>query len=383
MKKLVLFTLTGLFLSALLTGCGGAGGEGGEKEPNNSIGEASAVSLEKTFPITINPEGDVDWFKVELPEQGYLKVQAGEVPEDLGLKVSFAVYEEWEGEKEKKLRGWNDLPDAVSIPEEGTYYFAIKDHHDDAFSKKPVNIKAAFVKEFDSWEPNDSPEEAAEVKVGSIIRPAIFPAGDQDWFKVSVKEQGYLRIQSKDIPEGITPQVLYATYDEWADPKVEKIRSWSRLPDACFVPDSGDYLIRLHDDHDNEGSESTFDLKIDFLEEMDEAEPNDEFENAKSVSRGDTLTVAIFPKGDKDYFKIKNDKGEMLKLKAEGFSEEIVPEAKLFIRDEENPDKLKEVSDWKKLPGKYEVKKSEEYFILLHDDYDNKGSSKTFKLLVE
>src|SRR6056297_3017259 len=292
MKKVALFTLIGLLASVILTGCGGGKSGGGDKEPNNSIGEANSVSFGETFPITINPKGDVDWFKVELPEQGYLKIQAGEVPEDLGLEVAFSRYEEWEGEKEKRLRGWNRLPDAVSIQKKGTYYFAIKDDYDDAFSKEAVDIKATFLKEFDSNEPNDSPDKAAEIKIGSVVKPAIFPVGDQDWFKVSASEQGYLRIQTKNVPEGIAPEVFYATYDEWADSKVKKIRNWSHLPDACFVPDSGDYLIRLHDDYDDGSAETTFGFKVDFLEEMDKGEPNDEFKNAKPVSRGDTLTVA-------------------------------------------------------------------------------------------
>lgn len=378
MKKLALFALVGLVLSAGLTGCGGGGGE----EPNNSIGEANAVSLGKTFPITINPEGDVDWFKVELSGQGYLKVQAREIPEDLGIEIAFSRYEEWEGEKEKRLRGWNNLPDAISILEEGTYYFAIKDDYDDASSTEAINIKATFIKEFDDYEPNDSPEEAAAVEIASVIKPAIFPAGDQDWFKVSVGEQGYLRVQSKNVPEGITPEVIYATYDEWSDPKVKEIRGWNRLPDACFVADSGDYLIRLHDDYDDDCAESVFDFKVDFLKEMDEGEPNDEFKNAKTISRGDTLIVAIFPKGDRDYYKIKNDKAEKLKIKAKGFSE-VTPEVILRVPDKDDPNKLTDASDWEKLPTEFEVQENKEYYLLLRDEYDDKGSPETFKLLVK
>lgn len=383
MKKIVLIGLLSILLASFVAGCGGGGAAAsGEKEPNNTISKANPITLDESTAITINPEGDVDWFKTELPEQGYLKVQAGEVPEELGLEIAFSLYKEWEDEKEERFRGWNKLPDAVFIPEQGTYYFAIQDDYNDDFSKNPVNIKASFKKEFDTFEPNNSAEESKMVEIGSVVEPAIFPEDDEDWFKVNVKEQGYLMLMAKEIPEDITPEIIIATYDEWAEPKVEEIRGWKKLPDACFISDSGEYLIRLHDDYDDDYSESNFKLKIDFLKEMDEGEPNDDFREAKYVERGDTLNVAIFPEDDRDYYRIKIHEGKNLKLMAKGFSD-IVPEAMLLISDKDDSDELKEVSDWQKLPAEFKVEENKEYFILLHDDYDDEGSSKPFKLLIE
>ncbi len=376
----VLFSIAFIF-SLFLTDCKN-GKTGGEKEPNNTIGEANKAVPQESFPISINPKADVDWFKMELPGQGYLKVQAGETPGNLELEVSFARYQEWEGEKEKRIRGWNRLPDAVFIPEKGTWYFAVKDNYDDAYSKETVDIRASFLKEFDNHEPNDTPEDAAVVEPGEIINPAVYPKKDQDWFQVHVKEQGYLSVQSNHVPEGIKPEVLFAVYDPWAEPKKQEIRSWHGLPDACFVPDSGNYLIKLHDDYDDGCAESTFDLKVNFIKEMDQGEPNDHFEDAKMVSRGDTLDVAIFPQEDMDYFKLENTRAGELKIAAKGFSG-VVPEARLFIMDENNPEELEEVSNWKGLPATFETKVDETYFLLVHDDYDDQGSSTPFQLLIE
>lgn len=381
MKKFCCMLILTAVVFLMIDGCGGAGG-GSDKEPNNSIEEAVEINLDETFPITINPKGDVDWFKVELPEQGYFKVQVGECPEELELEVSFALYKEWEGEKEDRIRGWNRLPDAVPVTEAGTYYFAIKDNYDDASSKKAAQIKTTFLKEFDPYEPNNTPEEAKSVEIGSVVNPAIYPVGDVDWLKVNLDEQGYLVLKSNNVPEAIVPEVSYMIYDEWADSKVEELRGWKRFPDACFIPDSGEYLIKLHDDYDDAASEKQFDLKIEFLEEMDKAEPNDKFNNAKAINRGDTLTLAIFPEGDKDYYKIKTSEGKSLKFLAKDFSK-VVPEIKLMVLDEEDPNKLKEASEWKRTPADFEVEANKEYFVLLHDDYDDEGSPEAFQLIVE
>jgi len=42
------------------------------------------------------------------------------------------------------LRKWKKLPDALFIPEAGTYYFAIIDDYNDAETKEEVQIELIF-----------------------------------------------------------------------------------------------------------------------------------------------------------------------------------------------------------------------------------------------
>ena len=41
-------------------------------EPNDTLGHATAVRLQEAVPVALEPSGDVDWFKVMIPEKGYL-----------------------------------------------------------------------------------------------------------------------------------------------------------------------------------------------------------------------------------------------------------------------------------------------------------------------
>ena len=372
--------LIGLLVLIFIS-CAGGKGEG-DKEPNNEIDQANDITLSQPFSLTINPKEDRDWFKVNLTEQGYLRVQASQVPEEINLEIAFALYQEWEGKKEKRLRGWRRLPDALFIPEAGTYYFVIKDDYDDASSGKPAQIKVDFLKEFDPTEPNNAPEHAKSVEIGTDLKIAVYPAEDQDWLKVKVEKQGYLTIKSKNVPEGITPEVKYFVFDEWADPKVKTIRSWKRMPDACFVSKTGDYFLLFHDDYDDGASETPYDLKIEFLDEMDQYEPNDNFEDAKTIKQGDTINLAIFPTDDQDYYKIKSSKARKIKFLAKDFSD-ITPEIRLYVLDTKDPNKLKHSSDWKKCPAEFDVKAGQEYFVLVHDDYDDASSPEPFEIRIE
>ncbi len=373
---LLVFILT----IVIFTGGCGDGGTSKEKEPNNSIDQANEIALGKPFSIKISPVKDIDWFKVDLTEQGYLKVQASQIPEGLELEVGYALFQEWEGKKEKWLKKWHKLPDAIFIPEAGTYYFAIIDNYHDRESNEPIQIKVDFIPEYDAGEPNNSPEVATTLEFGTPIKPVIFPTGDTDWFKVNVTKQGYILVKSKDVPQGIIPEIYYAIYDEWANPKIQKLRNWHKLPDACAITEPGEYYIYLHDDYNDRSSETPFNFLVEFLDEIDIYEPNNDFKTAKSVSRGDTLKLAIFPQGDNDYFKLNIETGNKIKFMAKDYAG-IVPEIRLYTLNEN--DKLDVASSWKKLPAEVEVTPGIEYYLLLHDDYGDQGSQQVFEFKIE
>jgi len=377
-KSLFILFILLLGLSVSIIGCGG--GASKEKEPNNTIENANPINLGIPFQINIDPVKDIDWFKVDLAEQGYLKVQASQIPENLELEVGFALFEEWGESKVKWLRKWKKLPDALFIPKAGAYYFAIIDNYNDQASSDPIMIKVDFLPEFDTGEPNNTPELATSIEFGTTLKPAIFPTGDVDWYKVNTTKQGYIIVKSKDVEGGITPEIYFAKFDEWANPKIQKIRNWHKLPDACSVAEPGEYYIYLHDDYDDKSSEVTFSFLVDFIEEMDINEPNNDFETAKSISRGDTLKLAIFPKGDLDYYKLKIEAGEKVKFMAKDYTG-IVPEIRLYTLNENG--KLDIASKWKRLPAEVDVIPETEYYLLIHDDYDDQGTQQVFEVRIE
>jgi len=357
------------------------GGGAGENEPNNTIEEAGEIHLGEIVTISIDPVGDYDYFKVEVPEQGYLNIQASTIPENLNLEVSFRAYQEWEAENEKEIRPWHRLPDAVFMEDSGVLYFVIHDDYDDQASGEKIEIKAEFIPEFDPTEPNNSPEEAKEVEF-TDLNLAVFPVGDRDWLKIIAPGQGYIKAMTKNVPEGITPEIYYATYDEWADPKTQELRSWRRMPDACFIPDSGLYYLLFHDDYDDQAVESVFDLKLEFLPEMDPAEPNNIRNDAKPVKRGDTINLAIFPAGDRDYYKISLKEGDRISFMASNY-ETITPEIILQMPNPANPEEMIDISGWSRFPAEFEINSTGDIFLLFHDDYDDQGSEKVFTVRIE
>jgi hypothetical protein len=371
-----LFIFTGLFL---LFSCGG----GNVGEPNNSIEEANQVNLDKPFNMKIDEKGDIDWYSIELPSQGYLKVLAKNIPEEIEPEGAVAVYKEWQGDKGEFMKSWTKIPFAVAIPEKGPYHIAIIDNYNDKMSKDAFEVKFSFLDEFDNYERNNEPKDAKEVAFDKEYKSAIFPRGDNDWFKIKTEEQGYLTVKARNIPEELELETRYVKYDEYNPDEIEVIRNYGKLPYSTAVPEPGEYFFHILDNYNDKESEHLFNWKVEFTPEMDMSEPNDDIKNAKILKEMDTLKLAIFPKGDVDIYKVKTTKTGVLSLKAKDY-ERIEPEARLFTRDTTGKDKLVEVGNWEKLPTELKIPDTKnEYYVKFIDNYNDAESPKVFTVKAE
>jgi len=368
---------------AVIAGCGEGRGRFGDTEPNSRIEDANEVSFGESFLAKIYPEGDRDWYKVEVSEPGYIRVQASDVTDELDLQVAFALYQEWEANTEQRLRSWNRLPDALPVHEEGTYYFVMRDEWDNSYSEEPFQVKVDFLEEFDPYEPNDAPEDAKLVEPGEELDFAIFPLGDRDWFKVDVPGQGYLSVSSRGVPSGVDLQVRFAVFDEWASPQVNHLRSWGDVPDACFIPGEGEYYVEFRDEWDNSYSQTPFMAKIDFIGEMDIYEPNNEFTDAKEVMAGDTINIAVFPRGDRDFFKINTTQSNTLSFQARDVPSAIDPQVAIYTVDPDDMNNLISQSGWEKFPAEFVVEPNSEYYFCIRDEWDNASSPELFTVRIE
>lgn len=381
-------------LALLLASCGGGEGEPGEggeadvdvdapvvDEANDAIESAQEISPGEPFALRIQPAGDVDWYRVEVPGAGYLRASVGRVPDAVDLEVAFARHTQWEEEKERWLREWAEPPVAVRVPEGGIYSIALSDAYDDNASETPIQVRVDYLEEFDPAEPNDEPAAATGVTLDEVRRPAIFPSGDRDWFRVTVPGRGYLTVEARNAPGEIEPEIRLARFDEWAGETTE-VRDWHAPPASAFVQDSGAYYVEIRDAYDDGAAETPFEVRIRLLEDVDPAEPNDGPEDAASLQVPDSVAVAIFPDGDRDWFRFQAGSAGTLAIRAVGETGETEPEVRLHRPSPEGMGETEEIGDWQGLPAEVEVPDAGEYLLELRDAYDDQGHPEAFGLQV-
>lgn len=385
MKAKHIFTLVFTLLTFFyLTSCGDDDGiKSMDTEPNNSIEEAVLVPLDTVpFTTTIQEEGDIDWYKIEIPSQGYFAIKSSNMPDGLNLEVKFALYEEWDGTKQHDISSWLNFPAVIHIPQAGTYYFVIQDDYNDAFSDEPITLKMQFTEEFDEFEMNNDVETANIVTLDQTFDTYIYPTGDVDFFKIEApNKDGYVKIMAKGINDNILPEIQFFQFDEWADEQVSELSSWLEFPAAIILPTEGDIYFKIHDDYDDASTIDPITIKIEFLAQMDTCETNNTFKEAKTVVRNDTLSLAVFPQDDQDWFKITINEGETIELLAKDWDDAITPEVKFFTLDSDN--ELSDYSGWESFPHSFNVTIGTTYYFCVKDDYDDAAAEDAFTVIIQ
>ncbi|MDZ7718809.1 MAG: hypothetical protein U5K72_08345 [Balneolaceae bacterium] len=355
--------------------CGGNGGDS-VGEPNNNIMQANIPSWEKPINMKIDSVGDVDWFGLPVEGQGYVSVQARQIPDEIGLRVRFAHRQPWESTKHQWVNDWRELPTAVPVSATDTLFFAMQDDWNDEASDESVEIRAQFIPEFDKQEPNNSLGQATEMETGESNNAYIYPNGDHDYFKVQVDKQGYLVARANKVPEDLNLRVKYLTYDEWTD-ETEQLRDFGELPYGLFIAEAGEYYLQLIDDWDDASSQDPIQWKVDILPEMDRHEPNNSMETATPFAIGDTLHPAIFPVNDQDYFKVTPAANTTLQIRATEL-QDIVPVMRLYEKQDMD---YKEVEDWKELPTTFELDGGTTYLLQMQDDWNDARRPEEFMIM--
>ncbi len=374
MKQYYLSTSIVLSLIMFVFGCGDS--KNGGKEPNDVILEASPIQLGKKVSMKIDSNHDRDWYRVVLPGKGYLHVGAKDIPDPINPEIRFAEKQPWQNEKKDWYTSWNDLAKAKQFHDRDTVYFTVQDNNRNNSSPKSFAIKARFIEEFDEHELNNEAGQAVKQTTGKTITSYFYPIGERDWFKFETDSLGYLWVKEKSSPDNIKPEVTFNQRDPMTE-EVNKLKGDCQLPCAIRISEKGTYHIRIQDNNRNNSSRDPVKWKVDYLEEMDETEPNGEADQARKITVPDTLSLAVFSLGDNEYFRFTPESDKKILVKG-NFPDELDPEMNLYEKQGLDKEQLKNEVE---LPGQIKLKKGTTYFIQIKDNHHNDSSPKPFKLM--
>ncbi|MFP4664973.1 MAG: hypothetical protein ACLFM1_11150 [Bacteroidales bacterium] len=350
-------------------------------EPNDKIEEANAIETGTEFSMQIHPKEDVDWYMMEAPGKGYIKVMSKSEPENLNVQVRFAEYDEWGEKKEKFLTPFLELPAAYAVHEADTFYAMVADRWNEHASEDTFKVKFEFLEEFDEYEPNNEQESAYETETGKTHKSAIFPKGEVDWFKMTTDTAGYIRVTAKDVPENLNLAVSFASFDEFDEEKSRTIQGKQELPQSVALPEPGEYYLGICDRWDENASEQLFTWKTEFIPEMDEYEPNNDYSQAKLVDVNDTIQLAIFPTQDEDIFIIHPEQSGVLSVMASKQENLEVAAGLYFLDEAEN--KLREIRGTDALPVKFDIEEADkDYYIQIQDRWNENADLSAFDLVL-
>jgi len=267
----------GLYLLLLLLP-GPAFSQGEPGEPNDVIGKAREVAPNTPFKMAISTKGDVDWFVLDVPKAGYLQFEHGDLPKGAGLDLVV------------RMAGDDASTDAGDasrrrIPGPMRVYLSIHDSYDDEASPSLFEGTFRFTPEYDSLEPNDTPDTAVSLQLDHWYEAALATPSDREFLRVEVPADGYLLADLDPAPGNLTFQVWRCNAaGERVGPE-----------DRAFGVTRGSHLLAIDARH-GWASPTLFGFRFRFVPEFDQLASRDGEPVRVELRR--RYTSAFLPKED-------------------------------------------------------------------------------------
>jgi len=287
----------------------GAYCKGDPNEPNDELGDATAINTSGAFGGITSPAGDVDFYKFEIKSPGILEVKLNAVPDEMRTRIDFYGKNfNWITRKDASNPG--DLVTLnLDISSPGWYYVGILD-----LEGRSHNVSYFFRAEFepvvDDNEPNSEIGDATEISFGDLAQGYIFPRADGDFYKFNVSSPGILEVKLTDSPDDMKTRIdLYGKNYNWIT-RVDASNPGDLVTLNIDIADPSWYRVGIVD-LEGRSHNVRYAFSVNFEPVVDGNEPNSEIGDAAEMSFGDPVSGIIFPRGDADFYKLWADIGKL------------------------------------------------------------------------
>lgn len=273
-------------------------------EPNDRFREAFDIELNTVTEAYVFPQGDHDFFKVIIPSAGRftLRVESEDQNLQMGARIlteENQIYNDW-----KYAIDAGELCEIVNDFNEKTVLYLEVNHKDDKVkSYSPYTIDVSLFQIDDKYEPNDSFKEAVSVELNDKVIGYLFTLNDSDYFKFSVPQTGLVKFRINAFDQVVRPAFRILTdenlvYNDWVT--ASEFSNTVELEKEMFP---GEYYIELYSSGDY-SSVLPYEFEILFEPSTDINELNNDFSTAVEIDDDVVVEGEIFPKGDRDFYKI-------------------------------------------------------------------------------
>jgi len=251
-------------------------------EINDDFKSAREAKVNTPVNFAIMPVGDVDVFKLTVPESGYLRVNVN----NAAAPHVDCVVQIFDKDQRK-------LGDNEAHVEAGQVLVRIAEYRNDESSPKDLATRFEFYPENDASEPNHGFTRAREVELNKPLPFALMPRGDRDTFKMSIPATGYLRVTvDKSAAAHVDPVIKIHDREQvqtgWDEARVQ----------------AGTVYVDITEYNNDESAPESLSATMHFQPETDDSEGNNTIPVARDAPLNKRVEFALMPKGDRDAFRL-------------------------------------------------------------------------------
>ncbi|MFD0957876.1 S8 family serine peptidase [Paenibacillus chungangensis] len=290
-------------------------------EPNNKQSAAAKLPLFSQVTAELPPKQDVDWYVVDTPTEGTLKLDFQALNSEQAVSAIRISHYTPGGQL---LRSEDTKLSSKSISftaGKGKQYVEVK--FSNPANDKPMAyaLTTSFTMKEDPYEPNDRHDVAFQLQPNSqTITASFHQNADRDWYKVSFEREGKLQLTLSTDTVRIDPGLAVMRegqalmlFDENGEGDAEHSSVISVTP--------GQYYIRVHNAIAVEAHATvgTYRLQVQFEPQlMDPNEPNDKAYEGLMMKPGTEYIGLIHERTDTDWFQFRLSNKSVISLNVTG-----------------------------------------------------------------
>ena len=327
-KRFISFVLLLIISAFMLSSCIGpvpnsndqlTGDTKDSMEPNDTWQTAYNITTGVKYDATIHEESDVDYYKFKTTNStdsfDKVNVYFTNVGSEFAPYVSLLDEngQELVGKDGSKNEGADWTFSFIGLG--GTYI--LKVYGDNGFDKTTTgkySFKVVNMNANDKYDPNHSPETAAQIPLNTKIDGTILSTAERDYYIIQDDHQDYWQMFELDFTDVSSDfRVNYEILD-----KDKNSVNWGVASNAGAnlslkfpVKTTQFYVFVDGVDHVNDGTTGDYSMKVSVVDTNDDNEPDDTFEEARVINTypsnlsGKIITDAANDNdGDWEFFKI-------------------------------------------------------------------------------
>lgn len=278
-------------------------------EPNETPAKAKPLVLTNQVSAVLNGGSDIDWYRIETEHDAVLVLRVQGMPASGTAQpaVRLTIHSS-AGTIYSELVPDGGKPIEVNVLK-GTYGISLAYEDKSVKTALPYLFTPDIRMAADPYESNDTPAAAAPLDTRSQeVTGSFHRTGDVDWYAVTVKRAGDLRIVLSASTVRIDPALLVRReggdeqrIDDYGDGVTER---------AAIPVTPGRYLIRVRNaaSADAVPVVGTYTLSLELEEQHEDPnEPNDRLFTATPLVSGADYTGVFDRSGDEDWFQLRLD----------------------------------------------------------------------------
>jgi len=304
-------------------------------EPNESSAQAKVAPLGKMVDATLSSTQDKDWYKVEVPYDGTLRLQFTNIPVNNSAVIKTTLYTS-QLEQVKSVSHSKNTSIVADV-KKGVYFIKLEVTLGSVESSAglPYSLTTRFNIYHDAYMSNNTQEKAAKIPLDSKPITATFSQDhDEDWFEFAIPLEGKFSFTLTPDSLRIDPVVTVITPDGkkliFDDGNILSESLKYNLEKGTIEVTEGKLKIGVRNFY-NIAANAEYTLEWKYTPDIiDKYEPNNSIFDAKLVKLGEPIYGYIASIADYDYFKITIAEDGLYQIAGNNFPQKVRPSMNLY-----------------------------------------------------